>query len=210
MAMRPNPNLIPIEIYPFMLQFNYLKDQLAQSNLYYLISMGLEGAYTYTNDHYTQAFGPSGNSLLGQLFDALVHPEDMAIARTIRLQCMQYPEQLFPVMVRKADRHGDYVLTQWECQALRDDTGHIRGVYCMGNNLTACLDEAGRPLLACDVPQLGLPSHETRRHLANLMGLVTVLQQTDDARQLRSLCTMIQASARELDGVMRQWYGVRH
>lgn len=191
-----------------MLQFNYLKDQLALSNLYYLISMGLEGFYTYTNDHYTQAFGPSGNSLLGQPFDTLLHPEDQAIARTTRLQCMQYPEQLFPVMVRKTDRHGDYVLTQWECKALMDNTGHIRGVYCMGSNMTACLDEAGLPLLACDVPRTDVPSHETRRPLANLMGLVTVLQQTDDARQLRSLCTMIQASARELDGVMRQWYGV--
>ncbi|HEY0274037.1 MAG TPA: PAS domain-containing protein [Chitinophaga sp.] len=189
-----------------MYTFDYLKNQLSRSNLYYLISMGLEGRYTYTNDHYTQSFGPQGRSLLGQPFDMLLHPEDSSIARSTRMQCMQYPEQLFPLLVRKHDRHGAFILTQWECQALTDDAGRILGVFCLGSNLAACLDEAGVPLLGSNLPHVTLASHEARRPLANLMGLVTVLRQTEDARQLRSLCTMILASAQQLDDVLQVLY----
>ncbi|PUZ20154.1 hypothetical protein DCM91_19685 [Chitinophaga costaii] len=171
-----------------------------------MIGMGLEGHYTYTNDHYTQSFSPEGRSFLGQSFDLLLHPEDTGIARDTRMQCMQYPEQLFPFLVRQPNRHGDFMLTQWECQAMVNNSGHIHGVYCVGSHLAACLDEAGYPLLGSNFPRATLPSHEARQPLANLMGLVTIMQQTDNPRQLRSLCSMILASAQQLHAVMQALY----
>lgn len=178
---------------------------LEESQLFYTIVIGLDGTYMYVSPSYDQNFGTNKGSLKGQHFSVTLHPDDVEICEKVGPLCFLDPEKLFPVTLRKHDGKGGYVITKWEMQAMPDEQGNPMGIFCVGYNITTYvnmqekLDQA-----ASDLDDISyIQSHGVRKPLANIMGLVGLLNETEDHAHYKKIVQMLQQSAAELDDIIK-------
>jgi hypothetical protein len=172
------------------------------SNFYYAIIIGMDSNYSYVSPNYDRNFDFLGGSLLGKPYDISVHPDDTRICGAVAQMCFENPDRLFPATLRKHDGKGGFVFTQWEFKALFNEQGQPDGILCIGYNITEHV--ATRDRLA-DIGYI--QAHLVRRPLANLIGLIGVLDTMKLDPNLVNIKDMISASASELDAIIKEVIG---
>lgn len=182
--------------------FENIVSLLRGSGTYYLVKIDMQGNYVYLNDHFLERHAAYYKP--GEIRSAAIAlPEqDQTISYEVFLQCLASPEQCFPVNLRKLDGKGGYIITFWEYKANRLSTGEIDGIVGIGYDITAF--ESHKEYVKFLTNTLDnvadKQSHLVRRPLANILGLVEVLNQlseTDEAVQ--DIAGMLRQSCRELN-----------
>lgn len=181
-----------------MKSFAPLRELLGNSRTFYLIGVGMDSTYVYLNAHYREKFEPQHGDLIGKHYAVTMHGEDGRICADVAAQCFAYPDRVFPATIRKHDGVGGYIATQWDYKAIFDDHGEPSGIFCIGYDITNFVRTA-QELEKMEYIQ----SHVIRKPIANLMGLVKLLEDTEDRVIQQSLVEMIRESADELDLVVR-------
>jgi PAS domain S-box-containing protein len=195
-----------------MPSFEETKNLLDNSTIFYLISVDMNGTYSYLNKRYSLEFDQIHGNLIGQNYAVTMHPDDLEVCRTVSEQCFRYPDRLFPAIIRKHDGKGGFIITQWEYKAMFDQNNAPSGVFCIGHDITEfqkttselestkdTLNDAKLTLSQIKYAQ----SHIVRKPLANIIGLSQLLDAMDLDPSVKSISSMISDSARELDDVIK-------
>lgn len=202
-----------------MKNFEETKKLLNNSVLFYIITTGMDGNYSYVNDNYTKQFSHVSQNFVGQPYHITMHPEDRNVCISVSAKCFQNPGKLFPATIRKHDGSGGYVYTQWEYRAMFDEEGNPAGIFCLGYNITKYVAEEmqlreAQEEIAKNSETLKKivfqQSHLIRAPLSNIMGLTSILDRTSLDGNASNVCDMISESAVQLDKVIRDIIDIAH
>ena len=187
------------------------KALLHDSNLYYMVSIGMDSNFSYVNSHYANNFSYVSRSLVGMPYHVTMHPDDRGICEEVGALCFANPDQSFPATIRKHNGHDGYLVTQWNYRLITRD-GVPEGIFCIGHDITEfeaqkkdlktaseSLDNNRRLLDELAFNQ----SHIVRAPLANILGLVGILRSMPLDRNLSSIVAMLDKSSTRLDEVVR-------
>lgn len=174
---------------------------LDRSNFFLIITADSQGKYSFVNQTYQGAFHYIDDNFVGKPYEITMHPEDTKICAEVAAKCFSAPDKSFPATIRKHDGKGGYIVTQWEYRAILTPAGEPDGIFCIGYDITqfrlakAEIDQK-RKLL----DQIGWEqSHLIRKPVANIIGLVNVLDKSQMDQNQRTIYQMILESALELD-----------
>ena len=183
---------------------------LNDSDFYYMISVDLNGNYSYINKRYAQSFGFVADTLIGQPYHITMHPEDTKICEEVGAKCYKYPGQLFPAIIRKHNGSGGFVVTQWEFMLTVEDNVPT-GIFCIGFDISEYvrvsklnktinldLEQKKNLLFKIAFEQ----SHIVRAPLANIIGLVSILKNLKLGPNADAVIKMLDESSQQLDHVI--------
>jgi len=181
---------------------------LENSQFFYVIIAGMDGNYHYVNKNYASAFKHISAEIVGKPYFLTMHPDDSKVCEEVSAMCFQFPDRSFPATIRKHDGRGGYIVTQWEYTAMFDEEGAPSGVFCMGHDITEVvvanqelevakteIEEKNNILDQIVWEQ----SHILRRPLANIIGLVSILNKMEIDQNLKNICEMLIESSTQLD-----------
>jgi PAS domain S-box-containing protein len=195
-----------------MHNFEDTKKLLHNSNIYYLIAVSMDSNFSYINKRYQTIFEPQHGNLIGQHYSVTMHPDDLHICQAVSMKAFMNPDQIFPAVIRKNDGKGGYVVTEWEYKAIFDSDNQPSGMFCIGHDITQYfqnsleLKDAKESLIKSmlNVEQLNyVQSHGVRKPIANILGLVDLLQGMEMDDNVREIFGMITESVQELDVLIR-------
>ncbi len=183
--------------------FNGINAFLRDSHYFYTVALHLDSTYSYVSPNYNKNFGLGKGSLLGQVFSITLHPDDIAICAAAGLRCMQNPDQLVPVTLRKHDGKGGFVTTNWEMQVMMGPDKTPYGVFCIGYNDSELVNTQGKLGHAeTQLEEIGfIQSHVVRKPLANILGLAELLEADGSNKEILNLLV---SSAKDLDKVVNE------
>jgi PAS domain S-box-containing protein len=181
---------------------------LENSHFFYVIIAGMDGNYHYVNKNYASAFKHISAEIVGKPYFLTMHPDDSKVCEEVSAMCFKFPDRSFPATIRKHDGRGGYIVTQWEYTAMFDEEGAPSGVFCMGHDITEVvvanqelevakteIEEKNNILDQIVWEQ----SHILRRPLANIIGLVSILNKMEIDQNLKNICEMLIESSTQLD-----------
>lgn len=181
---------------------------LENSHFYYIILAGMDGKYQYVNNNYASVFKHITANIVGEPYFLTMHADDRKVCEEVAAACFQNPDKSLPATIRKHDGKGGYIITQWEYTAMFDEQGSPSGVFCMGYDITEVivanqeLEEAKSEIENKNnlLEQIVWEqSHVLRRPLANIIGLVNILNKMEVDQNLKNICEMLIQSSHELD-----------
>lgn len=191
-----------------MKNFTETINLLENSNFYYVIIAGMDSNYSYVNTHYADAFGYIAKNMIGQPYHITMHPDDRKVCEETSIKCFNNPGRSFPATIRKHDGKGGYIITQWEYRAMLDDDKQPSGMFCMGYDITE-YEKANEQLEVAKteivqkntaLEKIGWEqSHIIRRPVANIIGLISILNKMELDQNLINICEMLTDSAEQLD-----------
>ena len=184
--------------YPHQMKnFNSLQSLLHNSDTFYLIAVNMDSTYSYVNPLYAAHFEPQHGELKGKHYALTMHHEDTVICQEVAGKCFADPSAIFPAVIRKHDGKGTYVVTQWDYKAMMDEDGIPMGIYCIGYDITTFISERAT------LEQLAhIQSHVIRRPIANLVGLIGLLETSQAEHQRDQLIEMIKSEVNDLELLM--------
>lgn len=177
-----------------MQNFEAVKALLHHSETFYLISVSMDSTYAYVNAHYHRLFNKQHGELVGQHYSVTIHQEDLSVCAVVAEKCFAQPELTFPATIRKHDGRGGYIATQWDYKAMFDEYGQPAGIFCIGYDITSFM----RTSAALHQMEF-MRSHVIRKPIANLVGLVGLLQTSEVTPATATLLQMIEEAVDELD-----------
>jgi len=197
-----------------MKQFEETKALLNNSTIFYMISIGMDGIYSYVNTHYSREFSYVADVLTGQPYHITMHPEDIAGNMETARKCFEKPAKLFPATIRKHDGKGGYIYTQWDYKAMLDETGQPAGIFCIGHNITKYVAETYQLQVAKEQivkysetmnAIIFEQSHLIRAPLSNILGLSMALKDIEESNtEVKNISAMIAESANKLDDIIKR------
>jgi len=191
-----------------MKRFKETMSLLENSAYYYIILTSMEGNYNYVNANYAQAFRHIDSNIIGKPYFITMHPDDRKVCQETASKCFMFPGECFPATIRKHDGKGGYIYTQWEYWAAFDDDNEPAGVFCLGYDITEYAKVNKQLKMAQSeiehknntLQQIGWEqSHLIRRPLANILGLVNILQKMHLDQNLSNIYDMLLESGKQLD-----------
>ena len=185
---------------------------LHNSQVYYVITVGMDSTYTYANQRYSKAFENMYGNLVGQHYSITMHEDDLKVCEAVAGLAFTYPERVFPATIRKHDGEGGYITTRWDYKAMFNDNGEPEGVFCIGHDITefvhqgAELEETKESLIETQLTLTEIAymqSHGVRKPIANIIGLTTLLEDMELDEPVKNMVDMICQSATELDQLIK-------
>lgn len=196
-----------------MTEFEGLKKALDNSSTFYLVATDMEYRYFYVNKQYKKVFGKIHGNLIGQPFSVTTHPDDLEISNQVFTAALANPGKLLTATIRKYDGRGGYRITKWECKTLFDKNNKPCGLYCMGQDITESMQnitalqhvrESLRKTQYTLEEIAQAHAHEFRRHTANIIGLVVLLETMELTPEIDNIFKMINRSIKILDELIRK------
>jgi PAS domain S-box-containing protein len=202
-----------------MEHFKETRELLDSSSLFYIITTGMDGNYSYVNSNYARQFSHVHGELVGQPYYITMHPDDRKTCEEVAAKCFDHPGSLFPATIRKHDGKGDYLYTRWDYRAMLGSDGSPAGVFCLGYNITEYVAEGIQLELANkeldrfssrmrDI--MFQQSHLVRAPLSNILGLADIVDLASLDSNTRNIFEMVTESAKKLDGVVRSIANAAH
>jgi PAS domain S-box-containing protein len=189
-----------------------IKAIMHNSDIYYLISVGLDGKFNYVNTRYAANFSFIDDNLLGKPYDVTMHPDDTGICKEVGARCFEQPDKSFSAIIRKHNGKGGYVVTLWDYRLIQKD-GIPEGIFCIGHDITELeakkndvkilsesLDKSHQILEKVAYEQ----SHMVRAPVANILGLIGILKSMDLDSNLSSIVSMLEESSLRLDDIIKE------
>ena len=180
--------------------FKHVVDLFDTSTSYYLVFIDNDINYAYLNNYFLEKFGLiyEGHEKYSA-FTAL-HPDDYETANELNSNCRREPGKSFPIVLRKLNDKGGYTITQWDFKASVTTSGEVEGLIGVGYDIT----EFGS--MEYHINQLSLTinqvaykqSHVIRRPLANILGLIEVLNVSDPSPSTKKIIKLLRKSCKEL------------
>ena len=112
-------------------------DFLRNSQTYSLVVIDLEGRYSYVNDFFKKRFEFMNMDFVNQPFSVAIHPEDVEKCNIAAYECINNPNKVVELKVRKPDDlKGDFYWTHWEFSLFKDQKQQPLGILCIGHDIT--------------------------------------------------------------------------
>ena len=172
----------------------------------YIIKTDAEGNYTYANDFFYERFGWD-SKIIGTPSLLSIIEEDRPKCLAAVMQCFTEPDVPQQVILRKPYSDQTVKSNHWEFKGLRDASGQVVQIQCVGYDVTLLVDnlERSKRLLALTNQQNArlqnfayIISHNIRSHSANLTALVDFLQTAPDEAQATMFLQMLKTSTNKL------------
>jgi len=150
---------------------------LIDSQTNFLIRINMKGEYTFVNKQFSKTFGYEGSEIIGRHFSLTTIPEENHLCEEAFYYCVTNKDKITKLLHKKPDKWGNLHDTEWEFIAIADERGHIAEVQGIGQDVTerikankAILDQNERLQNIAS-----LSSHELRRPVANMLGLINII-----------------------------------
>jgi len=181
--------------------FDYVFDLLKSSQTFYLVLVDDDGNYAYLNDYFTEKYASYYKNKESRSALAALHPDDHGSCFKTNMLCRQYPDQSYQLTLRKLNGSGGYTITQWDFKANLTADGHVSGIIGIGYDITdfESRQDHIRFLTSTLQDVAYKQSHVIRRPLANIMGLVEVLDQSEIESSSKDIIKMLKQSIKELN-----------
>lgn len=158
--------------------FTHVLKLLNTSQTYYLVLVDDNGDYAYLNAYFMQKFSSFYKEGQSRSALAALHIEDHGSCIKTNMLCRQNPHESYQLTLRKLNGKGGYTITQWDFKANLTDDNTINGIIGIGYDIT---DFESRQdhirFLASTLSDVAYKqSHLVRRPLANIVGLVELLE----------------------------------
>jgi PAS domain S-box-containing protein len=184
----------------------YLLKLLDSMSDFYLIVIDMQGNYTYVNNAFSERFGFITNNFVGKTCMEDVHPEDAPEVYRVVEDCLKAPGQFRSIIIRKPVKGGAYATTDWDFVALKNDEGVFEGVMCIGYEVSELLDQIELKNRTIERLQF-IQSHEVRKPVANILGLVDIIDTTNLDANTKFAIQRIGESAEQLDEILHDLAG---
>lgn len=177
-----------------------LKNLLHNSNAFYLGHINSAGNYAYLNQYFIDRYGKLYESMIDLPALIPTHPDDHLACLETNKKCMNEPDKCFPLTIRKINGEG-YVITHWDYKAYYNQDGVIDGVIGIGYDITEFESRKEHiSFLTATIRDVALKqSHLIRKPLANIVGLVDMLEDMSDDAGIQSIVKMLKTSTEELN-----------
>lgn len=115
-----------------------LPSWILNSRKHYLIITDLNGNYLFVNGVFQERFSFISNNFIGLSVLNSIHPEDLEKCATASLECINNPDAVVNLKIRKPDggNTGEYCETDWEFSLFADKKGKPVGILCLGHDTT--------------------------------------------------------------------------
>lgn len=178
--------------------------KLAEVTNKFMVCIGMDGNYTYTNNAYNTRFRFETDVLIGQPSLKDIHVDDHVLVVATVEKCLAQPNTAFDVIIRKPAIDGGYIYTQWDFIALLNEHNQPHCVMCIGMEITSFIEDGAAK--HSKLQEIAYDqSHLVRRPLANILGLSQLLSDntimTEEERN--HLLEQLHTVAQELDDVVR-------
>jgi PAS domain S-box-containing protein len=155
----------------------YLRS-LVQSQSSYLIRTDLEGKFTFVNRRFEEKFSFLTDTFIGHPYMNTIDPGDFEACQQMAMTCITEPGKIVPLQIRKPTPDGGYYYTDWEFVGIQNEKGEVEEIQGIGQDATERLRNQ-RHILSQNkrLRQIAwTSSHELRRPVANIMGLVSLIK----------------------------------
>ena len=184
----------------------YLLTLLDSMSDFYLIVIDMQGNYTYVNKAFSERFGFITNNFVGKTCMEDVHPEDAPEVVRVVDDCIKSPGQFRSIIIRKPVKGGGYATTDWDFVALKNEEGVMEGVMCIGYEVSELLDQIELKNGTIERLQF-IQSHEVRKPVANILGLIGIIDTSKLDDDTKFAIDGIANSAEELDKILHHLAG---
>lgn len=180
----------------------YLRS-LIESQSNYLIRTDVAGRFTFVNRQFEQKFGFLSDDFIGTDSLETVAEADHAACHQMAMTCLANPGKIVALPLRKPHPEGGYYYTDWEFVGIPDEQGEVTEVQGIGQDATGrvrsqrhILDQNRR------LREIAwLSSHELRRPVANMIGLLDLVKATEVGQH--ELIDPLETSVLQLDQLIR-------
>ncbi len=132
-----------------------------------------------------------------------VHPDDHQQVQEVVKHCFDNSGQFFSITIRKPVSEENYITTDWDFIAIADEQLAPHGIMCIGYEITHLLNSIdGKRKKINDM--INAQSHIIRRPLANILGLVGLIDRTALTPQNLQIIDFLKTSALDLDKALIQ------
>ena len=104
-----------------------------------IVRLDPDGVVTFCNEYARQVFGPASGDLIGRTFTALIGPEAQALPEEMEnlLRDLALAPASGLALTREGVRRtGDRIWVAWAIRPLRDASGQVLEILCVGNDVT--------------------------------------------------------------------------
>ncbi len=186
---------------PRVITFQSLVRLLHESTIYCVVKINARGEFDYMNDHFQRIYAHLYHNAVVYKADVTIHPFDRDISKATLLKCQKSPDKSFLVNLKMVDGDGGYITTSWEYRANVTKYGNIDGIIGIGRDMTAFESSKDHVHnLTSVLNNVAMQqSHAIRRPLANVVGLITLLNNSDRVEEDNAeIINRLQLSAHEL------------
>jgi len=150
---------------------------LIDSQTNFLIRIDMKGQYTFVNKQFTKTFGYEDSDLIGKHFSITTIPEETRLCEEAFYHCITNKDKITKLLHKKPDKWGNLHDTEWELIAITDEKGNVTGVQGIGQDVTERIKASKAILDQNERLQniASLSSHELRRPVANMLGLINII-----------------------------------
>ncbi|MCF2492658.1 PAS domain-containing hybrid sensor histidine kinase/response regulator [Dyadobacter chenhuakuii] len=106
------------------------------SHSMYVVRTDIEGNYIFLNDYFCNFYGVQREELIGHSSLMGVVNEDIEKCLKVAELCLLNPGKPHSVILRKRSKHNTIATTQWEFTALKDESGTVKEIFCLGYDIT--------------------------------------------------------------------------
>jgi len=155
----------------------YLRS-LIESQSSYLIRTNVEGRFTFVNQQFEQKFGFLKDDFIGTDSLQTVAEADHEACNQMAMTCLTQPGKIVALQLRKPHPKGGYYYTDWEFVGIPNEEGEVIEIQGIGQDATGRV-ESRRHILDQNrrLREIAwLSSHELRRPVANIIGLVELVK----------------------------------
>ncbi len=186
---------------------------LQHTNMLMVVVTDFEGKYIYVNPYFQEKFRFIAQNFIN--LDArvsAVHFNDILMLEQAVADCVSNSPTPAKVRMRKPSPDGNWYWTNWEFSVLHDHASKPLGIMAIGQDITETerlrqaqkeIAEKNHQLLIQNeaLKEIAwLESHQMRRPLANILGLIDLIIDDFRVEYLNHLKTV----AQELDKVIHQ------
>jgi len=182
-------------------------NSLIDSQTNFLVRLDINGLFTYVNKQFLNVFKYKNDEILGKHFSITAIPEEIHLCETAFYKCIATVGQVTHLVHKKPDKFGKLYDTEWEFIAIVNEKGEVTEVQGIGLDVTerekvnrAILDQNERLRNIAS-----LSSHELRRPVATMLGLLNIFDRKnfynpDNSEVIEHLLNV----GTEIDDVIRE------
>lgn len=170
-------------------ELSWLNRSIIENESFCIVKTDIKGNYTYMNPYMCKLLGVKALDYIGKHSFSLIIPEDHALCLETVNKCIADPSQIQRVVLRKPSPLG-IIYNHWEFSLVSDDYGNLSEFLCVGHDITPIIkkqESLERLVVLMEEQNKKLQnftyiiSHNIRSHVANLDGVLSVIDPSDSA-----------------------------
>jgi len=182
-------------------------NSLIDSQTNFLIRIDMGGHYTFVNKQFSKTFGYSDSEIIGKHFSITTIPEENHLCEEAFLYCIGDKDKITKLVHKKPDKWGNLHDTEWEFIAITDEQGIVTEVQGIGQDITERIKASQAILDQNERLQniASLSSHELRRPVANMLGLINIIDRDNFYNpENKEIIEQLLTVGNEIDTVIHQ------